>query len=267
MLIRDDGSLWTWGLNYFGELGDGSYNTAYAPEQIVPSGVTAIAAGGYHSMFISNSNLYTMGNNQYGQLAFTDLVNVYSPSNVDFTTLSSPPSFVTTIAAGALNSLSLINVKGFTNLPTAVGDNTFGQTGGVGDIPGQEYAVELEFLLTRSTNNVTAIAAGGAHTLFIASDGSLWGQGDNEFGQLGNPNYVNTKQTLPILIPTLPPPQLDINSYSNQPVLIFTPSATNYVLQMTTNLASPNWVTASNYVPMNAVLFTNAPANAFFRFH
>jgi len=41
----------------------------------------------------------------------------------------------------------------------------------------------------------------------------------------------------------------------------------NYVLQMTTNLASGVWVTATNYVPMTAWLFTNAPANAFFRFH
>jgi hypothetical protein len=95
------------------------------------------------------------------------------------------------------------------------------------------------------------------------ADGSLWGSGDNEFGQLGSANYTQTDH--PKLIPTLPPPQLDINSYSNQPVLVFTPSATNYVLQMTTNLASGVWVTASNYVPITAWLFTNAPANEFFR--
>jgi alpha-tubulin suppressor-like RCC1 family protein len=34
-------------------------------------------------------------------------------------------------------------------------------------------------------SNVTAIAAGSAHSLFLKSDGSLWGMGLNFFGQLG----------------------------------------------------------------------------------
>jgi alpha-tubulin suppressor-like RCC1 family protein len=33
---------------------------------------------------------------------------------------------------------------------------------------------------------VTAIAAGGAHSVFIKSDGTLWGMGFNAYGQLGD---------------------------------------------------------------------------------
>lgn len=40
-----------------------------------------------------------------------------------------------------------------------------------------------------------------------------------------------------------------------------------YALQMIANLASGVWVTASNYVPVTAWLFTNAPANAIYRLH
>jgi alpha-tubulin suppressor-like RCC1 family protein len=43
-------------------------------------------------------------------------------------------------------------------------------------------------------SNVTAIAAGFFHSLFIKSDGSLWAMGDNEFGQLGVGTYITTNR-------------------------------------------------------------------------
>ncbi len=42
-------------------------------------------------------------------------------------------------------------------------------------------------------------------------------------------------------------------------------STTNYVLQTTTNLASPNWLTASDAVTVNAVVVTNAAPSGYFR--
>lgn len=70
--------------------------------------------------------------------------------------------------------------------------------------------------------------------------------------------------------PPLPP--LGVATYSNQPVLFFALPApfpasigTNYVLQMTTNLASSNWVTVTSGIPLISIQITNAPGNAFFR--
>ena len=58
-----------WAYNDDGQLGDGTYNNTNRPEQIVASNVTAIAAGGYHSLFLkSDGSLWAMGDNQYGQL-------------------------------------------------------------------------------------------------------------------------------------------------------------------------------------------------------
>jgi hypothetical protein len=62
------------GDNYYGQLGDGTYGSApyygtNRPEQIVASGVTAIAAGWQHSLFLtSDGSLWAMGDNEYGQL-------------------------------------------------------------------------------------------------------------------------------------------------------------------------------------------------------
>jgi formylglycine-generating enzyme required for sulfatase activity len=50
-----------------------------------------------------------------------------------------------------------------------------------------------------------------------------------------------------------------------QSVLYWPVSTTNYVLQTTTNLATPNWVTASNAVTVNAVTVTNSAPAGYFR--
>ena len=50
-----------------------------------------------------------------------------------------------------------------------------------------------------------------------------------------------------------------------QSILYWPVSGTNYVLQTTTNLAAPNWVTASNAVTVNAATVTNSAPSGFFR--
>jgi hypothetical protein len=60
-------------------------------------------------------------------------------------------------------------------------------------------------------------------------------------------------------------PSLGIATYGNHSVLFWPASATNVVLQTTTNLTSPNWVTASNGTPFTAIGFTNSSPAAYFR--
>lgn len=68
LFLKSDGSLWGMGNEFFGQLGDGTYgqpSSGFAialPEQIVSSGVTAIAAGQNFSLFIKNDgSLWGMG--------------------------------------------------------------------------------------------------------------------------------------------------------------------------------------------------------------
>ena len=44
-----------------------------------------------------------------------------------------------------------------------------------------------------------------------------------------------------------------------------TSAGVNFVLQMTTNLESGNWITVSNGIAITDLIITNAPTNAFFR--
>ena len=67
--LKDDGTVWTWGGNYCGQLGNGSYTDSNAPIQVGGlSGVTAIACGGYHSIALKcDGTMWAWGYN-YGQL-------------------------------------------------------------------------------------------------------------------------------------------------------------------------------------------------------
>ena len=102
LFLKSDGSLWAMGDNSCGQLGDGLGNHYYSsqPEQIVASGVTAIAAGGYHSLFLkSNGSLWAMGLNSSGQLGDSNSVSsINQPEQI-------VASGVTAIAAGNGHSL------------------------------------------------------------------------------------------------------------------------------------------------------------------
>jgi hypothetical protein len=71
-----------------------------------------------------------------------------------------------------------------------------------------------------------------------------------------------------IIVLVSTPPAIGITTVSSLPVVVWPASATNCVLQMTTNLASGNWVTVSNGIPFCGLQITNAPADAAsFRLH
>jgi alpha-tubulin suppressor-like RCC1 family protein len=74
LIVKSDGSLWTVGYNFYGQLGDGVYNTispsgTNKPQKIVTGNVTAIAGGLGHSLFLkSDGSLWAMGENTAYQL-------------------------------------------------------------------------------------------------------------------------------------------------------------------------------------------------------
>ena len=60
-------------------------------------------------------------------------------------------------------------------------------------------------------------------------------------------------------------PTLGISPAGQQSVLYWTTTPTNYLLQSTTNLASPNWVYANDAVPVSAATVSNTSLAKFFR--
>ena len=71
MALKSDGTVWAWGFNEYGQLGDGRYY--YSQRSVVKvSGlnqVTALAGGGFHSMALKpDGTVWAWGDNRDGQL-------------------------------------------------------------------------------------------------------------------------------------------------------------------------------------------------------
>ena len=181
LFLKSDGSLWAMGYNGYGELGDGSFNNTNRPKQIIASNVTTIAGGDYHSLYLKDDgSLWVMGDNSYGQLGD----DIYSPNPFFGLGISTPTpemivaSNATAIAGGTGDSLFLKNDGSLWGM----GWNTFGELG-IGSDIWTNHPVPI------LASNVAAIATANSypdiHCLLVKSNGSLWGMGADDNGELG----------------------------------------------------------------------------------
>jgi alpha-tubulin suppressor-like RCC1 family protein/uncharacterized protein YkwD len=164
--------VWAWGLNNLGQLGDGTTTNQLTPVQLKnPTGVVAVAGGGYHSLALTgDGTVFAWGNNEHGQLG--DGTNSNRSTPVQVAKLGE----VVAVAAGGNHSLALTR----DGTVFAWGLNNQGQLGD-GTRTDQSSPVPVTEI-----GAVDAIAAGFKHSLAITTDRVIFGWGDNEYGQLGN---------------------------------------------------------------------------------
>lgn len=201
LALLDDGSIWAWGRNTFGQLGDGSLIDRQVPVQVqgLGSAAVAVAAGGRHSLAIlADGTIWGWGDNGTEQVqwegAFGDPDALYV-TPVQLRDIGHNGGFFddpVAVAAGKAHSV-LLNAGGAVR---AWGSNDSGQ---LGQPPGISNAIRPNVPL-----EVAAIAAGGEHTVVVGTDGSAWGWGQSDSGQLGAA-VATPHQGQPIDIAFLPP--------------------------------------------------------------
>ena len=84
--LKADGTVWTWGWNSFGQLGDGTFTDRSTPVQVVGlSNVIAIAARDYHTLAIkSDGSVWAWGSGGNGELGNNKTANSNIPVQVVF---------------------------------------------------------------------------------------------------------------------------------------------------------------------------------------
>jgi alpha-tubulin suppressor-like RCC1 family protein len=189
VLLQADGSVWAWGSNRNGQLGDGSTADSPIPIRVtgLPSNVVAVAAGGDHSMALtSDGNVWVWGNNQFGELG-------------DGTTTRRPSPFqvpgLANVASIAIGYFHAAVVKRDGTVWTW-GNNQFGQLGD-GTTTERHSPGQVSALGTTSSK----VALGDWHTLVIRNDTTLWAFGFNNEGQLGDGTQTN--RSTPVQVPGL----------------------------------------------------------------
>ena len=184
LALKTNGTLWSWGWNFTGQLGNG-LNT---PDLNLPAQVgTAtdwqkIDAGDQHSLAIKTTGtLWAWGNNTSGQLG--DGTNTTSLSPIQIGTLTN----WNVISAGTDHSMAIDN----SNVLFTWGNNTNGQLGD-GTNTASNVPIPISFGTSGVVTFYISISAGQTHSLVIKNDNTLWSCGFNNQGKLGLGNLVNT---------------------------------------------------------------------------
>src|SRR5262249_35526155 len=123
LALKADGTVWGWGGNGFGQLGDGTTTLRTTPVQVRNlTGAGAIAAGGYHSLALVRYDgaVWAWGWNGSGQLGLGNNTDSVTPLQVPGL------SGVSSLSGGGYHSLALARADGSI---WAWGDNGDGELG------------------------------------------------------------------------------------------------------------------------------------------
>jgi alpha-tubulin suppressor-like RCC1 family protein len=200
LALKGDGSVWSWGNNSAGQLGNGTITPSLRPVQVkgpdskgVLTGITAIAAGVEFSLALRGADgaVFAWGYNFEGQLgngtsgSNSNLpVRVWSPIGTCCLTA------VKAIAAGGYHCLARMSDGSV----LAWGNDDRGQLG-----DGNNNTISTIPVLALVPGAMTAIGAGGRHSIAVEFNGTAWAWGLAAQGQLGDNSFFDASAPVEVL--------------------------------------------------------------------
>ena len=184
LVLKSDSTVWAFGRNASGQLGDATTTPRYSPVQVSGLiGVVAIAAGANHSLALkSDGTVVSWGAGSSGQLGNGGTANSSVPVAV------SGLAGVVAIAAGGSHSLALRS----DGTVVSWGAGSSGQLGNGGT------AISSVPVAVSGLTGVVAIEGGANHSLAARADGSVVAWGGGGSGQIGDGFNLNRNTPVPV---------------------------------------------------------------------
>jgi alpha-tubulin suppressor-like RCC1 family protein/fibronectin type 3 domain-containing protein len=174
LMLESDGTIWSWGYNHYGQLGNGTTVDSLVPMQITAlkdKQIVKISTKAYHNLALcSDGTVWSWGDNREGQLGIGTIENQTLPVQVPGI------SEIVDISAG-LNHSVAVAADGTV---WSWGSNKYGQLGD---------GTQIDQLLPKEIGalyDMAFVSAGIYHTIALKSDGTVWSWGYNTDGQLGD---------------------------------------------------------------------------------
>ena len=187
--IKTDGTLWLWGYNVYGQLGDNTITNRSSPVQTVCGGTNwkQVSCGGYHTAAIkTDGTLWLWGNNTFGGLGDNTIINRSSP--------------IQTIVGGS-NWKQVCASSGYYTLAIKT-DGTLWAWGANGGNLGDNTIINRSSpvqVVSGGTNWKQVSGSGNFFSAATKTDGTLWCWGLNTHGTLGDNTTVNKSSPVQII--------------------------------------------------------------------
>lgn len=166
VFVKNDNTLWVYGQNTHGQLGNNTTNNNYTPTQVLTNVAYAAAGDCLTAAVKTDGTLWVWGYNASGQVGNNSTADRKTPVQV-----------LTNVYTVSTMGDHVMAVKNDGTL-WAWGDNTYGQLG-KGNTSVQRTPVQV-------MTDVAQVSAGSDHTGVIKTDGTLWFCGRNYMGPFGN---------------------------------------------------------------------------------
>ena len=192
-LVDGQGNLWTWGRNYYGELGNGSREDSAVPVRVMENVAAVSVSDGVTAAIKKDGSLWMWGSNHHGQLGigFKAELNIGGTGfdyGFDRYIQTTPVQVMEDVESVYTGNICTAAIKKDGSL-WMWGDNQFGKIGNNNE---WDYADRHNFAYQTHPVRVledvesVCISDDGEAVAAVQRDGTLWMWGRSDFGILGN---------------------------------------------------------------------------------